>query len=240
MRRLTTAVHRKFEMAVLRSFGRVAVFADYEKKLLEAGGLPSGRIVVLGLAIVCPPLGTVIEKRWDFLLLGGNCLQNEEAVECFFERVVPLLGGRAISLAVAGSICQSAVWERLEIPRTVSVEKLGFVAELAEVCARARIGVSTPKHGSGVKVKTVECIENGLPMVATNCGEEGIPVTDEGTVNIDRLSSEEAVRRIVGWLDSPASAIAAGRHQAEIVRAAFSQDKLVEALLTPYSGKAEA
>lgn len=213
------------ECRVLKTFRRVAVFADYEREILVKAGVDAARIVCIGLPVICPPPPDV-PKKFDFLILGAGVRQNEEAVVCFFTRVVPLLGPRRISLAVVGGICQSDVWSRVTVPANVEVIRLGMVDDLASACASARIGVSTPSHGSGVKVKTVECIEYGLPMVVTDCGEEGVPVTAEGTVNIDQLPSDEVAQRIGAWLDDPKAAAEAGRVQAEKVRAAFGPSRL--------------
>lgn len=221
---------KRDELKVLKTFRTVAVFADYERDLLTAAGFPAERIVRIGMPIDCPPAPTDVIKKYDFLFVGSGFGPNVEAIACFFDRIVPHLGARRISLAVVGGICRADVWSRVKVPANVEVVRLGVVDELASVCASARIGVSTPPHGSGIKVKTVECIEYGLPMVVTNCGVEGIPVTDEGTVNVDALPSEEIARRIGAWLDDPESAAEAGRLQAEKVRQAFSPSRL-EALL---------
>jgi len=226
-------VCRWFELKVLKSFCKVVVFADYERDLLLAAGMPASQIVRIGLPIVCPePLSQNLPKVYDFVLVGANCLQNEEALACFFSRVVPLLGQRKTSLAVVGDICRSPAWEKLAVPDQVGVHRLGYVEDLRDVCGRSRIGVSTPTHGSGVKVKTVECIEYGLPMVVTDCGEEGVPTLPEGVVNIDRLPPEKAAERIGRWLDHPELAEAVGRKQAEMVRQAFSPQSCLAGLTT--------
>lgn len=229
--RFLAALRTKLELAVLRSFRRVAVFAEYERDLLEKAGMPSDRIACIGLPIVCERQVSARKKDWDFVLIGAGCRQNEEAAACFFRRVVPLLDGRRVSLAVAGGLCESAFWQR-RLPENVNVVRLGFVPNLSEVCARSRIGVSMPIHGSGVKVKTVECIEAGLPMVLTDCGEEGVPTTPDGSVNVDCVSDEDVRAKILRWLDDPGFATEAGLRQSEAVRAAFSPERTLKGLLS--------
>lgn len=227
------AVCRWFELKALKTFRKVVVFADYERDILLAAGMPADQIVRIGLPIVCPePLSQNLPKAYDFVLIGANCLQNEEAIACFFSRVIPLLGQRKIRLAVVGDICHSPAWEKFSVPEQVSVHRLGYVEDVRDVCGRACIGVSTPTHGSGVKVKTVECIEYGLPMVVTDCGEEGVPTLPDGVVNIDRLPPEKAAERIGRWLDHPEMAEAVGRKQAEKVRQAFSPQSCLAGLTT--------
>lgn len=225
-RRVANVWGRRLEVAVLKSFRTIAVFAEYEKNLLVRAGIDPGQVVCMGLPIVCAKSVGTVQKAYDFLIVGANCLQNEEAVAVFFARVVPLLGARPVSLAVVGTVGESSVWKSLSVPPNVSVARLGRVDDLARVCQSARIGVSTPPHGSGIKVKTVECIEYGLPMIVTDCGAEGVPVTEKGAVNIDRVSSDVCAQRIAAWLDDPASAAEDGRQQAEKVREAFSPSRL--------------
>lgn len=232
------AVCRWFELKVLKTFRKVIVFADYERDLLLAAGMPVDRIVQIGLPIVCPePLSQGLPKEYDFVLIGANCLQNEEAIASFFSRVVPLLGQKKTSLAVVGDICHSPVWEKLAVPEQVCVHRLGYVDDVRNVCARSCIGVSTPTHGSGIKVKTVECIEHGLPMVVTDCGEEGVPTVPESVVNIDRLPSERVAERIGRWLDHPEMAAEAGRRQAQVVRQAFSPQNCLANLVSLVQGR---
>jgi O-antigen biosynthesis protein len=52
---------------------------------------------------------------------------------------------------------------------------LGHVEDLGDLYRRARLAVAPIRYGAGVKIKTVEALSFGLPVVATTCAAEGIP-----------------------------------------------------------------
>jgi len=58
------------------------------------------------------------------------------------------------------------------------VELTGFVPDLRDVYERARVVVVPLRYGAGVKNKTVEALQYGVPVVTTTIGAEGIEVPD--------------------------------------------------------------
>ena len=230
------ALNRTCELSLLKRFWRVGVFAEYEEDLLQKYGLSAKRIVRLGMPISVPDGictyedSPECEHQYDFVMVGGNSYQNEEGVRVFFERVVPVLGARNISLAVVGGVARAGVWDCLQIPVNVSVSRLGYVPDLAEVFRKSLIGLGTVPYGSGVKVKVVETMMSGLPMVVTNSGEEGIPVLKEACINIDKLSEEDIRSRVLAWLDNPDTARTHGQLGAEHLKAQFAPDVALRAL----------
>lgn len=224
--------NKRFEVNVLKTFGRVAVLADYERKLLVDAGIPSEKIIRTGVPMRFGPIPKSDARPYDFLMIGGNSYQNEEAVKCFVSRVIPLLKGRNVVFAAAGSICKSKIWDSLVIPPSVELRRLGYVDDLVDVCALSKIGVGTVPYGSGVKIKVVEMIANGLPVVVTNHGIEGVPSHPDGFVNIDEDPQEVASKRILQWLDDPIVAIKSGRAICNIVRQSFTPEATLKSLVT--------
>lgn len=58
------------------------------------------------------------------------------------------------------------------------VELTGFVPDLRDSYERARVVVVPLRFGAGVKNKTVEALQYGVPVVTTTIGAEGIEVPD--------------------------------------------------------------
>ncbi|MGH8888782.1 MAG: glycosyltransferase [Acidothermaceae bacterium] len=58
------------------------------------------------------------------------------------------------------------------------VELTGFVPDLRDVYERARVVVVPLRFGAGVKNKTVEALQYGVPVVTTTIGAEGIEIPD--------------------------------------------------------------
>ena len=236
--RLMVSWDRWAELRMLKRFWRVCVLAEYEEALLKGGGIPEKQILRIGLPILME--GEISKKEkveFDFITIGSNIYQNEEGVRCFFERVVPLLNGRVVTFAVAGSLSQNSMFNSGLVPNNVKVCKLGHVDDFSAVCSRALIGIGTVPYGSGIKVKIVEMIMNGLPVVVTNSGQEGIPVMEEGCINIDTASPDEASHKLKQWLDAPQMVIESGRRQGKLLRNLFSPSTCMIPLLKAIESK---
>ena len=221
--RIKVAVNKFFELRLLRKFDTVGVFADYEMELLMKEGFVGSSIIRLGMPISVRRVDGV-KKEFDFVFAGGCSYQNEAGIKCFFERVVPLLN-RKITFAVVGGISDSPIWETLVLPAHVSVFRLGYVEDLPKTLAKGLIGVGTVPYGSGIKVKVVESIMSGLPMILTNSGEEGIPVLRDAVINIDREEQEVVSKRLNSWLDNKEYVTLLGRKGAEALDNVFRPAK---------------
>ena len=207
--RASVKLNKFFEMRLLHTFYKVGVFADYEKAILLAEGFLDNNIIQLGMPISVKQNPT-IGKEYDFVFAGGNSFQNEAGIKCFFDRVVPVLKDIPLKVAIAGSLCDSQIWTKLEVPKSVQIIFLGRVDDLGVVFSKGLIGIGTVPYGSGIKVKVVESILSGLPMVLTDSGVEGIPVLKGSVVNIDRESTDRIAMKLNEWLKHREIAIKVG------------------------------
>jgi glycosyltransferase involved in cell wall biosynthesis len=60
------------------------------------------------------------------------------------------------------------------------VEFLGFVPDVFDVLRRSTVFVCPMREGTGIKVKVLEAMASGLPVVATPLALEGIPEAEDG------------------------------------------------------------
>jgi GT2 family glycosyltransferase len=67
---------------------------------------------------------------------------------------------------------------------------LGHVEDLGDLYRRARLAIAPIRYGAGVKIKTVEALSFGLPVVATTCAAEGIP----GIGSIGAVVTDDPIR----------------------------------------------
>lgn len=63
----------------------------------------------------------------------------------------------------------------------------GFVEDPTEFFEKAEIGIVPLLEGGGVKLKTLEMLEAGLPVIATSIGAEGITSQNKKLIVSDRL-----------------------------------------------------
>lgn len=114
------------------------------------------------------------------------------------------------------------------------VEVRGFVpdAELAAAYRRARLAICPLRYGAGVKLKVVEAMSQGVPVVTTEIGAQGLPglaeVCDIGTTTeaiaaaAARLLSDDAL-----WLARAAA-------QTRYVADRFSPEAIRDALVAAF------
>lgn len=86
----------------------------------------------------------------------------------------------------------------------------GFVDDLRPWYARARVFACPLRFGSGVKVKVINALYRGLPVVTSPCGAEGLGVDD-----VLRIAQTPAA-----WADALAELLADGQAWTRLSRAA--------------------
>jgi glycosyltransferase involved in cell wall biosynthesis len=145
---------------------------------------------------------------------------NRFAVEWWLERVVPHLPAAAPPLTVVGRMSRAVFGGhgRLDV--------LDVVPDVAPVLAETSVVVVPLQHGGGTRLKVLEALAYGRPVVSTSKGVEGLPVRDgvEVLVADDGEAFARAVMRVRGDTALAARLGAAGRSLAE----AYSWERLGE------------
>jgi glycosyltransferase involved in cell wall biosynthesis len=103
------------------------------------------------------------------------------------------------------------------------VDFLGPVDEVEPLYRRARLFVEASRSGGGTRLKVLNALARGLPMVATPEGAEGLDTVpgEHLLVASDAESMAEAVRRLLSddglWrtLSESGRALVRGRYLAE-------------------------
>lgn len=84
-----------------------------------------------------------------------------------------------------------------------NVRELGFVDELSPVLAAADVGVCPLSSGSGTKLKVMDYLAAGLPVVTTSVGAAGIDLVDgeSALIRDDDAAFADAVETVVSSPD---------------------------------------
>ncbi|MBE7212829.1 MAG: glycosyltransferase, partial [Gluconacetobacter diazotrophicus] len=106
----------------------------------------------------------------------------------------------------------------------------GFVPELEPWYARSRVSLSPLRYGAGVKGKIVGAMQQGLPVVTTACGNEGIQLRNgvEALIADDAAGLAAAVSALLSDPDRCRDLAVAG---AAVVRERFSAERARSVLL---------
>jgi glycosyltransferase involved in cell wall biosynthesis len=122
---------------------------------------------------------------------------NREALAFLFSRVMPPLVARrprAILAVTGGAVDADAPWLR----------GLGLVPfrDLPGVIGACRVAVAPVFSGSGTRLKILEAMAAGVPVVATSKAAEGLPLAN-GTHLLLADSAADFVRAIERFLGEP-------------------------------------
>ena len=179
-----------------------------------------------------PPSGA------DILFVAGFAHPpNVDAAIWFVREILPLIRAHRpdARLTLVGSNPTVKVQQLVG----EGVKVTGFVsdAELATYYASARVAVVPLRFGAGVKLKVVEALREGVPLVTTPVGVQGlpgleqiIPVHDQPTAFADsvlRLLGEDA-----DWIQRSLA-------QTAYARARFSEDAMRDSLLAAFEKASE-
>ncbi|MGQ9659037.1 MAG: glycosyltransferase [Thermochromatium sp.] len=174
--------YRRVELACARAADCViAITEDERARLLQED--PSLEVWVLPnihpVADRVPPFS----ERRDLFFVGG--FQHEPNVDamCYFAaEILPLVRAELpeVRLHIVGSHMPESI-RRLDSP---AIEVVGQVAEVEPYFAQARVFVAPLRHGAGMKGKIGQSLSQGLPVVTTEIGAEGMGLTHEREVLI--------------------------------------------------------
>jgi len=185
------------EGEVLKRFDVVLAIHERDAKRLEAM-VPGTRVVTTphGMRVRAHPEPT--EGPVRLLHVATATRENLLAIEPFLDEVWPSLrerfGGRT-ELLLAGRMC-----ERLrERPPEERVSLAGYVEDRNALYAAAHIVVNPIRLGAGLKIKNVEALCHGKPLVTTPVGAEGIEEHGRGALVVCETSCAmvEALSRLI-------------------------------------------
>lgn len=210
-----SAAIRELELSLIRTVDVTLVVSAEEQRYLHDITPDADVRVVSNVHRLRFPT-TSRDQRHGLLFVGGfRHPPNVDAVAWFVAEIFPLVRAQLpdVVIRIVGS---SMPPEITELGSIDGVEILGWVSDLAPVLDRSRVSVAPLRYGAGVKGKVVEAMVNGLPVVTTSDGAEGIADAADGALLIadDAESFAAGVVRLYTEADLWESTVAAGRHVA--------------------------
>lgn len=128
--------------------------------------------------LLCPhhvtPLKYRVKKAVKMIgFIASEYLPNVDAIRFFIEHSWPAIyQKRQICLAIYGNINNVVDFSNID-----GVVAKGYIADLNQVYQEVDIVINPVRFGAGLKIKTVEALSFGVPLVTTAHGARGL---DEG------------------------------------------------------------
>ena len=212
LRRLDVLAWKQFEPSVLRRVDAAVVYTERDARLLSAR-TPQG-------VLSCIPFGTDFVERFsssdgaaggaDVLFFGSFVhFPNVDAARRLKETIFPLVRARhpRSSLYIVGENPPP----ELAAGRDGQVVVTGRVPDLAPYIARAGVVAVPIRLGSGMRVKVLEALAAGKPVVASRLAIEGLGVVD-GEQLLTAETDDEFAERISLVLDDDGLRARLGAH----------------------------
>lgn len=160
------------EAAILERFDVVLAIQATDGEKLRAL-VPGKNVVVVPHPNPIDPLPVCSQGNAVIAFIGSDMKPNVDAARLLIDTVLPDLRaqlGDGVELRIAGSVCG-----QLGAACTVEgVKLLGVVSDPKSLYREATVIVNPVSYGGGLKIKNVEALCHGLPLVTTVVGSEGM------------------------------------------------------------------
>jgi glycosyltransferase involved in cell wall biosynthesis len=152
--------------------------------------------------------------------LGGRDEANRYALNWFVNEVWPGIrshfGGK-VELHVAGQVCNS--WHS----HHEGVVVVGPIASIDRFWPNIDIAINPVRFGSGLKIKNVEALAYGCPLITTSIGAQGLEGASPDGLRIAD-TERDWNRCLDAWLTTPESAEKLGRAGRAYAKSHLSED----------------
>jgi glycosyltransferase involved in cell wall biosynthesis len=175
------------------------------------------------------PAQTDANERNAILLCSGLAVYRNRAAALWFARHMFPKIRREVPDAefwIVGSHPNREIWRLAEIP---GIHVTGAVEDVRPYYATAKVAVAPYRHGEGTKIKVVEAMACGTPVVSTSIGCQGLEVTDDEQLVIADTETDFC-HRVVELLRDPVRARRLAAEGRKLVEEKYTWKRLIDSL----------
>ena len=202
----------------------VAMSEVDKQKLLQLS--PSMKVAVIPNGVDTEYFRPVPEKSYNhkIVFLGGSLHHpNVDAMRFFYNEIMPLIRQNIddATLTVIGEFTETTVFGQGD-----HVHLTGFVEDLRPYLQDCSVLVAPIRIGGGTRLKILEAMAMGIPVVSTSVGCEGIDAMDGQDVLLADLP-EEFAQKVSSLLKQPDMARGLALNGRRLVEQKYSWDSLL-------------
>ncbi|SIS51201.1 Glycosyltransferase involved in cell wall bisynthesis [Kaistella chaponensis] len=151
------------EIQILRKFDEIWTYSVEEEYIFEQ--FTDKKVTLIPVSF---PLNFNKEKRtatYDVIYVASKNPHNIAGINWFLKEVLPFL--RDVKIHIIGRICS-------EIGDYENVVKYGMVDDLDDFYRNSRVAICPMLSGTGIKIKVIEALSYGIPVVTNRRGVDGL------------------------------------------------------------------
>ena len=174
---LTWAKYRNYLADLLQEFQLCTVVSEQEKQLVSYIAPEFDSVEVIP-NFIYPSYDQddAVSPQPEHLIFTGpfRYLANYDAMVWFLEEIYPLIQNQVpnVRLTITGD------HDNLPLPDASNVTLTGFVEDVRPLIKSAWVNVVPIREGGGTRIKILEAMALGVPVVSTSKGSEGLEVED--------------------------------------------------------------
>jgi glycosyltransferase involved in cell wall biosynthesis len=223
---LTWWKYRRFIRALLAHGAGATTASGKDAGLLRRLTARPDHVVVIPNGITVPDRSRDATREPRRLVYSGapTYAPNLEAVTFFAGEILPRVRAHVPDawLAITGATAGATIGD---LTRTPGIVFTGWLADIQSYVATSRVCVVPLLHGGGTRLKILEAMALGTPVVATRKGAEGLYLTDGEDILIADTAEEFADATVRLMCDDDFHARIAGRAR-ETVAARYNWDRI--------------
>jgi glycosyltransferase involved in cell wall biosynthesis len=214
---------KRYEGAICRTFDAVLTVSEADKAALEEASGGTGNLIVAPIA-VDPETIQLIPRvpQADHILHIGTMFwpPNVDGVLWFLREVYPIISRARpdVHFDIVGARPPKEITESGRSLEGVTVT--GYVKEPGEYLKKTGVMVVPLLAGGGMRVKILEALAEGLPIVTTSIGCEGIAV-ENGRHLLVANSPQEFAQATLRLLTDRAFANTLARNGRELIEKSY-------------------
>ena len=145
----------------------VVAIQNKEREFFEKIVKRKTKVVTIGNYIKNKEIHVVNNKKYIFV--GSNNKLNIYYANYFIKNIFPIIKQKEpdSEFLLVGRVSE-------QVPDSSEYTKIGYVDNLDDIYANARLVINPIKAGTGLNIKTIEALGNCKPLVTTTCGAKGL------------------------------------------------------------------
>lgn len=234
----------RYERALYRAVDLCILVSEQERRTV-LGVAPDARVVIVPNGVDTsffrfdPERDSRTRKRSVLFVGSMSYVPNEDAVLFFYREMWPLLKARFPDLT--WQIVGRAPSPEVKRLACADISVTGWVEDVRPYMEQSLAMIVPLRSGGGTRLKILEAMAAGLPVVSTTIGAEGLAVSDGETILLADEPNDfrEAIETLVSQPDVVQTMRLAGRRLVES-RYDWSTiaDRLDDAYQSLFGGKA--